>query len=49
MSTIHIGSEKDELVIRLWIDKDSTLPVGADMHYHGIIQVVEEDNIVAIR
>ena len=41
--------KKEELVIRLWISKDTTLPPGADMHFHGMIQVVEEDNVVAIR
>ena len=41
--------QKDELVMRLWISKDTTLVPGSEMHYHGMIQVVEEDNVVAIR
>ena len=46
----NLGALKmDEIVIRLWISKDTTLPAGADMHYHGMIQVIEEDNVLAIR
>ena len=33
--------------IRLWVNKDSTLPAGAKMHYHGIVQVIENESIVA--
>ena len=39
----------DPIYIRVWIDKDSTLLVGSKMHYHGIIQVVENEQIVAIK
>jgi len=41
--------EKDSISIRVWIDKDSTLPAGAKMHYHGKIQVIENESIVAIK
>ncbi len=34
--------------IRVWIRHDSTLPAGSTMHYHGIIQVIEEDDSIAI-
>ena len=33
--------------IRLWVNKDSTLPAGSKMHYHGIVQVIENENQVA--
>ena len=39
----------DSISIRVWINKDSTLLVGSKMHYHGIIQVIENEDIVAIK
>ncbi len=38
----------DNIAIRLWVNQDSTLPRGAFLHYHGILQVVEEDFSIAI-
>lgn len=40
--------ENREITIRLWVSKNSTLPMGSDMHYHGTIQVSEENGSVAI-
>lgn len=40
--------EKKNLAIRIWIKQGSTLPIGSLMHYHGVVQVIEEDNSVAI-
>ncbi len=40
--------EERDLAIRIWINHGSSLPIGAAMHYHGIVQVIEDDNIVAI-
>lgn len=40
--------DENEVTIRMWINKDSWLPAGSTMHYHGIIQVIEEDDILAI-
>lgn len=40
--------DTDEVAIRVWIRQDSTLPMGAKMHYHGTIQVIEENSSVAI-
>lgn len=37
--------DKVDLVIRVWINKDSTLQPGSDMKYHGIIQVIEDDSV----
>ncbi|MBQ3307287.1 MAG: hypothetical protein IJG68_03730 [Bacilli bacterium] len=39
--------EKEEIVIRVWINKDSAFG-GSNLHYHGLIQVLENDSIVAI-
>lgn len=39
----------DSISIRVWVSKDSSLPAGSKMHYHGLIQIVENENIVAIR
>lgn len=40
--------KKENIVIRTWIDKDTTLVSGSNMHYHGKIQVIENNGIVAI-
>ena len=34
--------------IRVWVNQDSTLPRGSSMHYHGIMQIIEEDKNIAI-
>lgn len=39
--------ETKNISIRLWIKQDSTLPRGANLHYHGIMQIVEENNSIA--
>ena len=39
----------DAISIRIWVNKDSELLAGSRMHYHGIIQVIEDQDIVAIR
>ena len=39
---------KEDITIRVWVKKDSNLPIGSDMKYHGKIQVFENDTI-AIR
>jgi len=40
--------KKENIVIRAWIDKDTTLVSGSNMHYHGKIQVIENNGIIAI-
>lgn len=40
--------DNNNIAIRLWVNQDSTLPRGAFLHYHGIIQVVEKDFSIAI-
>ena len=39
---------KENIVIRTWINKDTTLVSGSNMHYHGKIQVIENNSILAI-
>ena len=40
--------EKLDVSIRLWVSQDSTLPLGAKLHYHGKIRIIEEENSYAI-
>lgn len=40
--------EKLEISIRLWVRHGSTLPLGAKLHYHGRIQIIEEEDSYAI-
>ena len=37
-----------DIAIRVWIKQDSNVPAGSKLHYHGKIQVVEEDGMIAI-
>lgn len=41
--------EVKNIAIRIWIKQDSTLPRGSNMYYHGIMQIVEENNSVAVK
>jgi hypothetical protein len=41
--------EEINISIRLWIKHDSNLPSGARMHYHGILQVAEGNDIIDLR
>lgn len=34
-----------DIVVRVWINKDSTIQPGSDLKYHGIIQVIEDGSI----
>ena len=34
------------ITIRVWVDKDSVTP--NDSHYHGLIQIIEEDTSIAM-
>lgn len=33
--------EKKEISIRIWVSQNSTLPLGSNIHYHGLINVEE--------
>lgn len=37
----------DNVSIRVWIKQDSKLPIGSEMYYNGLIQLVEEDSSIA--
>lgn len=34
--------EEEKYTIRLWVSSESSLPMGSALHYHGIIEVIEE-------
>lgn len=40
--------EEEEYTIRVWTKQDTTLQAGAVRHFHGKIQIIEEDREVAI-
>ena len=40
--------EEREISVRVWVDKNSSLPIGSEMHYHGTIKVLEDNGSVAI-
>lgn len=40
--------EEREILVRVWVDKNSSLPIGSDMHYHGTIKVLEDNGSVAM-
>ena len=37
--------EQKEISIRIWVGQNSTLPLGSNIHYHGMIDVEELDSI----
>lgn len=37
--------DSKNITVRVWIKKDSSLPSGSDMKYHGIIQIIEDTSI----
>ena len=42
--------EKEEVSIRVWVSQNSTLPLGSNIHYHGIVEVedyIAEDVVAA--
>lgn len=41
--------EKENISIRLWIKQDSTLPMNARLHYHGIMQLIEDDQVAVLQ
>ena len=40
--------DTDNISIRIWIKQDTKLPVGSDMYYNGIIQLIENNTSVAM-
>lgn len=49
ISTTSQALEETKFTIRVWVDSETSLPSGSSHHYHGIIQVVENDTIVAVK
>ena len=42
--------DKEEISIRVWVSQNSTLPLGSNIHYHGIVDVIDyilEDVVVS--
>lgn len=37
---------KVDITVRVWVKKDSSLPIGSNMRYHGILQVIEDSDEV---
>ena len=40
--------EEREISVRGWVDKNRSVPIGSDMHYHGTIKVLEDNGSVAM-
>lgn len=40
-TTINSG-DSNKYSIRIWADKDLTIPTGSNLHYHGLIKIDEE-------
>ena len=49
LSTTADALQEAKYTIRLWVNNDTSLPSGSEHHYHGLIQIVENDQIVAVR
>ena len=49
LSTTSKALEEKTYTIRLWVNADSTLPSGSDHHYHGLIQIFENDTTLAVK
>lgn len=49
LTTTAKALEKDKYTIRIWIKEDTLLPNGSKYHYHGLIQVIENETTLAVR
>ena len=49
LSTKAKALEKNKYTIRIWIKDDTILPNGSKHHYHGLIQVIENDTTLAVK
>lgn len=49
LSTKAEALEENKYTIRIWVNNDSSLPSGSEHHYHGLIQIVENDTALAIK
>ena len=48
LSRIIKAGAEEEYTMRFWIVNNNTLPTGAKLHYHGIIDVIDEGVEVAL-
>ena len=39
--------DKTTIAIRVWVSQESSLPLGAKMHYHSIMKVEEDNSIIS--
>lgn len=49
LSTTSSALEETKYTIRIWVNNESTLPSGSTHHYHGLIQVFENDTTLAVK
>lgn len=49
ISTKASALEEKKFTIRIWVDNETTLPPGSNHHYHGLIQVIENDMTLAVK
>lgn len=49
ISTKAKALEKTKYTIRIWVNDNSTLPGGSAHHYHGLIQIIENDTTLAVK
>lgn len=49
LSSTAESASKEKYTIRIWVNNESSLPSGSSHHYHGLIQVVENDTMVAVK
>lgn len=49
LSTTSEALEETKYTIRIWVNADCSLPSGSEHHYHGLIQVIENDATVAVK
>ena len=41
--------EEKDYSIRIWLSNSPSMNIGNDFHYHGLIQVVEDGDNLAVR
>ena len=48
LSVTSEALEEAKYTVRIWVKNESSLPSGSTNHYHGLIQVVENDELLAV-
>ena len=49
LSTTIKALEENKYTIRVWVNNETTLPSGSNHHYHGLIQIFENDLTLAVK